>query len=43
MVYDPYVQQLLYNVLDPRAARPADCRYVPLGTGIPDVILGAHS
>ncbi|MBU3065171.1 alpha/beta fold hydrolase [Nocardia sp. NEAU-G5] len=43
MVYDPYVQQLLRNVLDPRGARPAECREVPLGEGIPDVVLGAHS
>jgi triacylglycerol lipase len=43
MVYDPYVQQLLRNVLDPRNAHPAECREVPLGEGIPDVVLGAHS
>lgn len=43
MVYDPYVQQVLRNVLDPQGARPVECRFVPLGTGIPDVVLGAHS
>jgi triacylglycerol esterase/lipase EstA (alpha/beta hydrolase family) len=42
MVYDPYVQQLLHNVLDPRHQQPLECRPVPLGTGIPDVILGGH-
>ncbi|WP_308014916.1 esterase/lipase family protein [Nocardia coffeae] len=43
MVYDPYAQQLLRNVLDPAHARTPDCRFVPLGTGIPEVILGAHT
>jgi triacylglycerol esterase/lipase EstA (alpha/beta hydrolase family) len=43
MVYDPYAQQLLRNVLDPAHARPPECRSVPLGTGIPEVILGAHT
>ncbi|MFI5775825.1 esterase/lipase family protein [Nocardia sp. NPDC051570] len=43
MVYDPYVQQLLLNTLDPAHAREPVCRFVPLGTGIPEVVLGAHS
>ncbi|MCM6776762.1 alpha/beta fold hydrolase [Nocardia sp. CDC159] len=43
MVYDPFVQQLLRNVLDPAHAQEPVCRFVPLGTGIPEVILGAHS
>jgi len=43
MVYDPYVQGLLRNVLDPEHPRELDCLPVPLGTGIPEVILGAHS
>ncbi|WP_245718352.1 esterase/lipase family protein [Nocardia miyunensis] len=43
MVYDPFVQQLLRNVLDPAHARPPECRFVPLGTGIPEVILGAYT
>ncbi|MQY21067.1 Lipase EstA [Nocardia sp. RB20] len=43
MVYDPYVWQLLRNVLDPAHARAPECRFVPLGTGIPEVILGAHT
>ncbi len=43
MVYDPLVGQLLINVLDPDYARATDCVFVPLGTGIPEVILGAHS
>lgn len=42
-VYDPYVQQLLRNVLDPAHATPPECRYVPLGTEIPEVIEGAHT
>lgn len=43
LVYDPYVQQLLHNVLDPEHAREPVCTPVALGTGIPEVILGAHS
>ncbi len=43
MVYDPYVQQLLHNVLDPGHPQRPECRFVPLGTGIPEAILGAHS
>ncbi|RDI67342.1 esterase/lipase family protein [Nocardia pseudobrasiliensis] len=43
MVYDPYVQRLLLNALDPDHAREPVCKFVPLGTGIPEVILGAHS
>ncbi|MCX4091233.1 esterase/lipase family protein [Nocardia sp. alder85J] len=42
LVYDPYVQQLLINTLDPAHAREPDCVVVPLGTGIPDAIVGAH-
>ncbi|RMI28083.1 lipase family alpha/beta hydrolase [Nocardia stercoris] len=43
MVYDPYVQQLVLNTLDPEHARTPDCVPVALGTEIPGVILGAHS
>ncbi len=43
MVYDPYVQRLLLNALDPAHPREPVCAFVPLGTGIPEVILGAHS
>ncbi|GAB2695662.1 alpha/beta fold hydrolase [Nocardia thraciensis] len=43
LVYDPLVWQLLLNVLDPDRAVAPECRFVPLGTGIPEVILGAHS
>jgi triacylglycerol esterase/lipase EstA (alpha/beta hydrolase family) len=43
LVYDPFAQQVLLNTLDPEHARAPDCRPVPLGTGIPEVILGAHS
>ncbi|NKY42408.1 esterase/lipase family protein [Nocardia cerradoensis] len=43
MVYDPYVQQLLLTLLDPEHAPLPQCAYVPLGTGIGEVILGAHS
>ncbi|MBF6170375.1 esterase/lipase family protein [Nocardia blacklockiae] len=43
LVYDPLVWQLLLNALDPAHARAPECRFVPLGTGIPEVILGAHT
>ncbi len=43
MVYDPFVQQLLLTLLDPEHAPLPQCAYVPLGTGIGEVILGAHS
>ncbi|WP_425303189.1 esterase/lipase family protein [Nocardia wallacei] len=43
LVYDPLAWQLLLNVLDPAHARPPECRFVPLGTGIPEVVLGAHT
>nr|WP_232236224.1 alpha/beta fold hydrolase [Nocardia sp. BMG51109] len=43
LVYDPLVRQLLINILDPEHAREPECAPVPLGTGIPEVILGAHS
>ncbi|WP_083870832.1 esterase/lipase family protein [Nocardia aobensis] len=43
MVYDPYVQQLLLTLLDPEHAPLPQCAYVPLGTEIGEVILGAHS
>ncbi|NKY86926.1 lipase family alpha/beta hydrolase [Nocardia veterana] len=43
LVYDPFAQQVLLTVLDPDAAPLPQCAYVPLGTGIGEVILGAHS
>ncbi len=43
LVYDPYVQQVLLTLLDPVGAPLPRCAYVPLGTGIGEVILGAHS
>lgn len=43
MVYDPFVQQLLLTLLAPEQAPLPHCAYVPLGTGIGEVILGAHS
>lgn len=43
LVYDPLAWQLLLNVLDPAHARIPECRFVPLGTGIPEVVLGAHT
>ncbi|MEU6558377.1 esterase/lipase family protein [Nocardia nova] len=43
MVYDPFVQQVLLTLLDPADAPLPRCAPVPLGTGIPEVILGAHS
>lgn len=42
LVYDPFVQQLLLRVLDPAAPEP-DCVPVPLGTGIPEVIIAGNS
>jgi hypothetical protein len=43
LVYDPFVAQVLLNVLDPAHARAPVCTPVAPGTGIPDVILAAHS
>ncbi|MEU7764654.1 alpha/beta fold hydrolase [Nocardia sp. NPDC049190] len=42
MVYDLFVQELLLTVLDPNSPAPV-CRPVPLGTGIPEVIIAGHS
>lgn len=42
MVYDPYVQQLVVNLLDPAHAVTPACVPVALGTGIGDVVLAAH-
>ncbi|MEV6276524.1 alpha/beta fold hydrolase [Nocardia sp. NPDC051832] len=42
MVYDPFVQDLLLQVLDPDSPAPV-CRAVPLGTGIPQVIIAGNS
>lgn len=42
MVYDPFVQQLLVQILDPNAPAPV-CKAVPLGTGIPQVIIAGNS
>ncbi|MEV4234319.1 alpha/beta fold hydrolase [Nocardia sp. NPDC049737] len=43
MVYDPFVQELLLRTLDPVHAPAPTCREVPLGTGIPEVIIAGHS
>lgn len=43
MVYDPFVQELLLRTLDPVRAPAPTCRPVPLGTGIPEVIIAGHS
>ncbi|MEV5832356.1 alpha/beta fold hydrolase [Nocardia sp. NPDC052112] len=43
MVYDPFVQELLLRTLDPVRAPAPTCREVPLGTGIPEVIIAGHS
>ncbi len=43
MVYDPFVQELLLRTLDPVHAPAPTCRAVPLGTGIPEVIIAGHS
>ncbi|MFF7939345.1 esterase/lipase family protein [Nocardia gamkensis] len=42
MVYDPFVQELLLTVLAPGSPAPV-CRPVPLGTGIPEVIIAGNS
>ncbi|MFR9750187.1 esterase/lipase family protein [Nocardia sp. 004] len=42
MVYDPFVQELLLTVLDPSSPAPV-CRPVPLGTGIPEVVIAGNS
>ncbi|MFC9895854.1 esterase/lipase family protein [Nocardia sp. NPDC127579] len=42
MVYDEFIQDLLRQVLDPSAPAPV-CRAVPLGTGIPEVIIAGNS
>lgn len=42
-VYEPFVQQLLLNTLDPEHARAPDCAEVELGTGIAEVVEAAHS
>jgi hypothetical protein len=42
MVYDPYVVQLLFEILDPEHAPEPVCVPVPLGTGIPQVIIGGN-
>ncbi|WP_308102895.1 MULTISPECIES: alpha/beta fold hydrolase [unclassified Nocardia] len=43
MVYDPFVQQLLLQLLDPEHASAPVCKPVALGTGIPQVIIAGHS
>jgi triacylglycerol esterase/lipase EstA (alpha/beta hydrolase family) len=43
MVYDRFAQQLVVNALDPDTAQAPNCEFVPLGTGIPQVIWAAHS
>lgn len=42
MVYDPFVAQLLFGVLDPGHAPSPVCVPVALGTGIPQVIIGGN-
>ncbi|WP_242676923.1 alpha/beta fold hydrolase [Rhodococcus sp. ABRD24] len=42
MVYDPFALGLVVRALDPGAPAPI-CREVPLGTGIPEMIVQSHS
>lgn len=42
MVYDPFVAQLVLEVLDPDHAPEPVCVPVALGTGIPQVIIGGN-
>lgn len=43
MPYDAFSQQLVINALDPTRTVVPPCRFVPLGTGIPDVIAASNS
>ncbi|WP_109527344.1 esterase/lipase family protein [Nocardia sp.] len=43
MVYDPFVGELLLDILDPAHAPAPVCRPVPLGTGIPEVVIAGNS
>ncbi|GGF12928.1 lipase [Williamsia phyllosphaerae] len=43
MPYDRYAQQLLINVIDPGHPVRPQCRSVPLGSGIAEVVIGANS
>lgn len=43
MVYDPFTLDLVRHVLDPDRFAPGDCRPVPFGTGIPELILQSNS
>ncbi|MFC6012405.1 esterase/lipase family protein [Nocardia lasii] len=43
LVYDPFVQQLLQQILDPVNAPAPVCQPVALGTGIPQVIIAGNS
>ncbi|MEU1980462.1 alpha/beta fold hydrolase [Nocardia sp. NPDC019395] len=42
LVYDPFVAGLLLEALDPGYSPEAGCVPVPLGTGIPEVIIGGN-
>jgi len=42
MPYDAFAQRLVLNALDPTRAVVPECRFVALGTGIPDVIAAAN-
>ncbi len=43
MIYDPFTLQLVVNALDPSTASTPHCEFVALGTGIPEVVMSAHS
>ncbi|QYB02819.1 alpha/beta fold hydrolase [Rhodococcus sp. USK10] len=40
--YDPFSQQLVLNTLDPAHVVVPPCTFVPLGTGIPGVIIASN-
>ncbi|OUS88241.1 triacylglycerol lipase [Rhodococcus sp. NCIMB 12038] len=40
--YDPFAQQLVLNTLDPAHVVVPPCTFVPLGTGIPGVIIASN-
>ena len=42
-VYDPYVLDLVRRALDPTAIPRVRCEFVPIGAGIPEVVLESNS
>ncbi len=40
--YDPFAQQLMFNILSPADAQTPNCVDVPFGTGIPEVVANSN-